>query len=148
MIEVHEMRYEKNGKERAEVQLLPYCSLFKDRYRKMYNDCYHEMREELDIKPYDFIRDDSFFGENMEDVYLLTEDDELIGSVALKDGEIDDLLVDKRYQGKGYGKKILIWAIENIKADTPVLHVAKWNKRAIDLYEKTGFKITRTFRAG
>ena len=30
---------------------------------KMYNECYHEMREALDIEPYDFIQDDSFFQE-------------------------------------------------------------------------------------
>lgn len=27
----------------------------------MYNECYHEMREALNIQPYDFMKDDSSF---------------------------------------------------------------------------------------
>ena len=109
----------------------------------MYNACYHEMREALGIKPYDFIRDDSFFEQGMDKVYLLKKDDELIGSVALKGEEIDDLLVDKKYQGKGYGKQILLWEIENIDSGKIILHVAQWNEKATALYEKTGFEITK-----
>lgn len=35
---------------------------------KMYNECYHEMREALDIEPYDFIQDDSFFQEGTDKI--------------------------------------------------------------------------------
>ena len=48
----------------------------------------------------------------------------------------------------GYGKQILLWALENINLDRIVLHVAEWNQRAINLYKKTGFEITETIEIG
>ena len=96
----------------------------------------------LNIKTYDYIRDDSFFDSGMEDVYVLIRDNEIVGSVALKGEEIDDLIVNPKYQGKGYGKQILLWALENIKSKRIFLRVATWNKKAIRLYEKNGFVIT------
>ena len=139
----YEMTYMHPAAERSTVSLVPYTPRYQEQYKLMYNACYHEMREALGIKPYDFIRDDSFFEQGMDKVYLLIKDDELIGSVALKGEEIDDLLVDKKYQGKGYGKQILLWAIENINTGKIILHVAQWNEKATALYEKTGFEITK-----
>ena len=81
----------------------------------------------------------------MENVYLLIEDGELIGSVALKGNEIDDLLVEISHQGQGYGKQILLWAIGQMQKKEIILHVAEWNKRAINRYKKTGFEVTKTF---
>ena len=140
----YEMTYTRKTDERTSVRLLPYASVFRDDYRRLYNECYHEMREALGIRPYDFIQDDSFFEHGMEDVYILVENDELIGSVALKGNEIDDLLVKKTYQGKGYGRQILLWALENIGCDNIILHVAEWNARAVKLYKSVGFEITKT----
>ena len=141
----HKMEYFRPVTEKTAVTLVPYDPKYQEQYRHMYNACYHEMREALDIKPYDFIQDDSFFSEGMNNVYLLTENDELIGSVALKGSEIDDLIVAPEFRNKGYGKQLLLWAIENIKTDKIILHVAEWNRKAISLYEKNGFEITETF---
>ena len=140
----YEMTYTHKTDERTSVRLLPYASMFRDDYRRLYNECYHEMSEALGIRPYDFIQDDSFFEHGMEDVYILVENDELIGSVAIKDNEIDDLLVKKTYQGKGYGRQILLWALEKIGCDNVILHVAEWNARAVKLYKSVGFEITKT----
>ena len=103
------------------------------------------MREALHIKPYDYIQDDSFFGDGMDSVYLLIEDGILVGSVALKGNEIDDLLVAPEYQGRGIGREILLWALEHISKEPIILYVADWNKRAIQLYKNCGFEITKTF---
>lgn len=140
----YEMTYTQKTNERTSVRLLPYASVYRNEYRELYNSCYHEMREALGIKPYDFIQDDSFFEHGMENVYLLVDNDELIGSVALKGNEIDDLLVDKKHQGHGYGKQILLWALENIGCDNIILHVAEWNARAVRLYKSVGFEVTKT----
>ena len=102
------------------------------------------MREALNIKPYDFIQEDSFFETGMDRVYLLLNGDEIIGSVALKDEEIDDLIVNPKYQGLGYGKQILLWALEHMPSGKVILHVAKWNQKAVCLYKKMGFEITKT----
>ena len=135
------MEYKNPVSEEAVVKLVRYSPEYKERYKKMYNECYHEMREALRIEPYDFIQDDSFFNEGMDDVYLLLEGEDIIGSVALKGSEIDDLLVEKRFQGKGYGKQILLWALQNINANEIILHVAEWNQKAVNLYKKTGFEV-------
>ena len=142
MVLAYEMVYKNPVTERSVVDLIPYSSAFREKYKAMYNECYHEMREALNIKPYDFIQDDSFFDSGMDQVYLLIKDDDIIGSVTLRSGEIDDLLVDRKYQGQGYGKQILLWALEHMDSDKIILHVADWNKRAIGLYKKTGFEIT------
>ena len=141
----YEMTYTRKTDERTSVRLLPYASVFRDDYRRLYNECYHEMREALGIRPYNFIQDDSFFDEGMNQVYILTDGGELIGSVALKGNEIDDLLVNITRQGQGYGRQILLWAIGQMQEKEIILHVAEWNKRAINLYEKTGFEVTETF---
>ncbi len=52
------------------------------------------------------------------------------------------------YQGKGFGKKILFWALENIPGKRAVLHVAEWNKKAVELYKKAGFEISETINIG
>ena len=141
----YEMEYLRPVTEKSAATLVPYDPKYHERYRSMYNACYHGMREALDIKPYDFIQDDSFFDEGMNNVFLLIENGELIGSVALKGSEIDDLIVAPEHQNKGYGKQILLWALENIRSEKIILHVAQWNKKAISLYEKNGFEITETF---
>ncbi|MBS4535710.1 GNAT family N-acetyltransferase [Clostridium sp. D2Q-14] len=71
----------------------------------------------------------------------------MIGSVAIYGNEIDDLIVSKEYQKKGYGKKTLIFAINRMqqKNISPIiLHVADWNQGAIKMYLNNGFKITKT----
>ncbi len=130
--------------EKSFIEMIPYSPKYQDEYKKIYNDCYHEMREALKIEPYDFIQDDSFFDERMEVVYLLVKGEEIIGSVALKGNEIDDLIVNCKYQGCGYGRKILLWALENIHSDRVKLHVAEWNEKAVRLYKNTGFEIIKT----
>ena len=144
----YEMKYVKPLSERAEVSLVPYTSDYQEEYKQMYNACYHEMREALDIQPYDFIQDDSFFAEGMDAVYLLLDNGKLIGSVALKGEELDDLIVAPEYQGRGYGKQILLWALEKMQGEQIILHVAEWNKRAINLYKSCGFEITETINIG
>lgn len=144
----YKMEYTHPVRETTDIKMIPYTADFQQRYKTLYNDCYRRMRTELDIRPYDYIQDDSFFAEGMDNVWLLVEGGELIGSVALKGEEIDDLLVDCRFQGRGYGRKILLWALQNRPYEHAVLHVAAWNKRAMHLYETTGFTVTETIVIG
>ena len=142
----YEMTYLHPVTETVNIGLTEYKPQYREQYKKMYNTCYHEMREALGIKPYDFIQDDSFFDEGMENVYLLLKDEEIIGSVALKGEEIDDLIVNPDYQGQGYGRQLLLWALQNIGTEKIVLHVAAWNEKAVKLYKGCGFEITKTIK--
>ena len=144
----YKMEYVHPVNEKASIDMVLYTPEFQEKYKKMYNECYHEMREALKIEPYDFIQDNSFFDKGMDVVYLLLDGENIIGSVALKGDEIDDLIVAPEYQGYGYGNKILLWALKNIKSDRIYLHVADWNKRALNLYKKMGFEILETMVIG
>ena len=140
----YEMTYLHPVSERSSVEMTLFSPEHQGKYKEIYNDCFREMREALNIKPYDFIQNDSFFEEGMDKVYLLLRGDEIIGSVALKGDEIDDLIVNRKYQGLGYGKQILLWALEHMHSEKVILHVAEWNQKAICLYKKMGFEITKT----
>ena len=144
----YEMTYLHPVTETPCIKLVPYISRYQEQYKDIYNACYHEMREALEIKPYDFIQDDTFFDTGMKNVYLLIEQGEIIGSVALKGEEIDDLIVNPKCQGQGFGKQLLLWAIQNIQTEKVMLHVAAWNERAVNLYKKCGFEITETIVIG
>jgi len=49
--------------------------------------------------------------EKVKDIYLLIHQGELIGSIACYGNEIDDLIVNKKFQHKGYGKQLLLWGM-------------------------------------
>ena len=142
----YEMKYLHPVSEKTSIQMVRYSAEYQNAYKQLYNDCYHKMREELDIQPYDFIQDDSFFESGMENVYLLINNNRMIGSVKIHNAEIDDLIVNCDCQGLGYGRQILLWALEHIKTEPIVLHVAAWNKKAISLYKKTGFETVSTIQ--
>lgn len=79
----------------------------------------------------------------------MVDNSEIIGSVACYGNEIDDLIVNKNYQHMGYGRQLLLWAIQTIRnrSKEPItLHVAEWNKNALMLYQKVGFEITNVER--
>ena len=63
--------------------------------------------------------------------------------------EIDDLIVNLKYQHRGYGKQLLLWGMNKIRKNNnkPItLHVAQWNENAVTLYEKVGFNVIKTER--
>ena len=103
-------------------------------YEQIYNQCFFDMRKELNIEPYNFYSGIEQLNDKKQNIYVLRNDNMLLGSVACYGNEIDDLIVNKAYQNNGLGRKILLWAIKNIRnnSDEPiVLHVAKWNEKAL-----------------
>ena len=102
------------------------------------------MRKALDIEPYNFYSDIRQLNGKKEGIFLIIDGDAVIGSVGCFGTEIDDLIVAKKYQGRGYGKRLLLWATEHIREYTgePItLRVAEWNQRAVKLYTQNGFVI-------
>lgn len=57
---------------------------------------------------------------------------------------LDRLLIDKRYQGKGYGKQAVLMLLDRLHAeyqsDTVYLSVYENNPHAIKLYQQIGFQ--------
>lgn len=128
---------------------IPFEQKYFQQYMKIYNACFYEMRKSLSIEPYNFLSDYKQIREKSKDIFLLVSGEEMIGSVACYGNEIDDLIVNKKFQNKGYGKQLLLWGMSHIRqaGNAPILlHVAKWNEKALLLYKKVGFDITNTVR--
>ena len=82
---------------------------------------------------------------------LLNGEGDIIGSVACRGNEIDDLFVSQKYRGRGYGKALLLWAMNHIRLhsrESITLHVAEWNGAAVKLYISAGFEIAKTETLG
>lgn len=141
----YEMQYIGEGSFIDMPQIPPFNEKYYSQYERIYNECFYEMRQELDIEPYNFYSDIDQIRDKMNDLFLLLHNETIIGSVGCYGTEIDDLIVNKKYQNKGYGKTLLRWAIHHIRtySDAPIkLHVAEWNQNALRLYESNGFIIT------
>lgn len=130
-----------------------------------YEDKYHEdkirleseafavLREQNDIKPYNWYlstskealesnRRSTF--EKREYIHLFFEGDEMIGGSMVKDAEVELLFVNIKHQRKGYGKKILQYAVNRGLEQNPAgvnLNALTSNDRALNLYINTGFKV-------
>lgn len=142
---VYEMKYTKEDIEKSDISCVPFEQKYFQEYMKIYNACFYEMRKALDIKPYNFLSTFEQISEKSKDMFLLVSEEEIMGSIVCKGSEIDDLIVNKKFQSKGYGKQLLLWGMNHIRqySNDPIsLHVAKWNEKAKALYEKVGFEIT------
>ena len=140
----YEMKYVNDSVEKSGIICIPFREEFFQEYMGIYNECFFEMRKALDIQPYNFLNEYNQIVEKVKDIYLLINQGEIIGSIACYGNEIDDLIVNKKFQHKGYGKQLLLWGIQHIreKNSEPItLHVAEWNNDALMLYKKVGFEI-------
>lgn len=146
MIIVYEMQYIGNIVE-SDIKLIPFDDKFYDAYELIYNECFYHMRKALDVKPYNFYSSIEQITDKKNNIYLWIQNEKLIGSVACYGNEIDDLIVNRQHQGQGCGKQLLFWAINHIQEinELPIkLHVAKWNDKAVSLYEKNNFMCIKT----
>lgn len=67
--------------------------------------------------------------------------------MAVYGNEIDDLVVKGKFQGQGLGRALLQWSLALLESEgrgPAVLHVADWNRRAMEMYKKQGFRIIKT----
>ena len=148
MIEIiaYEMQFSSKTVQESDINLESFSDDFYSEYEKIYNECFFDMRKSLNVEPYNFYSSIEQLDNKKQNIYILWEGNTLIGSVACYGNEIDDLIVNKAYQNKGVGRKLLLWAIEHIRSnnDEPiVLHVAKWNEKALKLYLDNGFEISK-----
>lgn len=131
----------------VEIYCIPFDKQYLEQYKNGYNAAFRPMREALCIKPYDWYHDSNEILEKSTGIYLVVEEETLIGSIACYGNEIDDLFVVEAYRHKGYGKQLLIWAMDHIASrgcNEMILHVAEWNQSAVQMYMNEGFGIVKT----
>ena len=142
----HTMEY-KGGPAESTIMLEQYSDKYFSEYKKIYEDCFCEMRTALGVHPVRNCFPREYLLKNANDIYLYVENNTLIGSITIHENEIKGLIVAKEYQRKGYGQLLLNFAIAKMqKNHTPniTLIVADWNKPAVNLYLKNGFQITKS----
>lgn len=140
----YEMSFDGIPKPPADVLCVPFQKKYWNAYMQIYNECFYEMRKDLEIEPYDFYSDYSQIKDKTDNTFLHLRDGIIIGAVSCYGNELDDLIVNKAFQRQGFGQKLLLWGMNHIKErgyDEIILHVAEWNQNAISLYIKTGFHI-------
>ena len=143
-ITAYEMKYVHDCVEKSGIVCIPFEEAFFQEYMSIYNECFYEMRKALDIQPYHFLNTYNQIADKAKDIYLLIGQGEIIGSVACYGNEIDDLIVSRKFQRKGYGKQLLLWGMQHIRErsnDPITLHVAQWNNGALMLYRHVGFEV-------
>jgi putative acetyltransferase len=75
---------------------------------------------------------------NVFDVYCLTENSKLLGFLGVADQKVEMLFLSPECFGQGLGKKLMDFAIHELKADK--VDVNEQNLKAVRFYEKFGFK--------
>lgn len=160
--EIHSLRYAgvmvkkiiacemscKNAVKKENIICVPFEEKYWNEYMKIYNDCFYEMRRELEIEPINFYSEYSQMKDRAGNTFLSLQNGEITGAVSCYGNELDDLIVKKEFQRQGLGQKLLLWGMNHIKEqgfDEIILHVAEWNRNAVKLYEKNGFVIKNKF---
>lgn len=142
----YEMSFQGELKYNEDVCCVPFQEKYWKEYMQIYNECFYEMRKDLEVEPFDFYSDYSQMKDKISSTYLCILNGVIAGGVSCYENEVDDLFVNKSFQRQGLGQKLLLWGMNHIKGqgyDDIILHVAEWNKDAVNLYLKTGFKIRK-----
>lgn len=142
----YEMAFKGTLKYEDHLTCIPFQEQYWNGYMQIYNECFCEMRKDLEVEPFYFYSDFSQMIDKRDHTYLYLQNGAIVGAVSCYGNELDDLIVNKAFQGQGFGRKLLLWGMHYIKEqgyDEIILHVAEWNQKAIDLYLKTGFNIRK-----
>jgi putative acetyltransferase len=78
------------------------------------------------------------FDFNLLQVYCLESEGLILGFVGVADRKIEMLFLDPEYFGQGLGKKLLLFAVNELNADK--LDVNEQNGQAVAFYQRFGFK--------
>ncbi len=111
-----ELYYNGTSFPEVELEFSKYEDRYFNQYVKMVQECFYEVHKENDIKPYlaseEIVR--KYKLNNKDKVYLVLEEEKIMVSVTIGEGTIDNLMVSKAAQGKGYGKKALQFAMNKL----------------------------------
>jgi ribosomal protein S18 acetylase RimI-like enzyme len=117
------------------------------------SEAFSKLRENCDIKPYNWYlaagekaleSNRKWTLSEKEYTYLFFENNDMIGASMVKNAEVDLLFVNVKYQGKGYGRKILEFTVNRGLEQDPSgvnLNALASNESALRLYKNAGFEV-------
>lgn len=148
---LHNMQY--NGLEQpiSKLKFVLYEDKYFEQYAEGMRNSYYELRKTNDFEPYlccELSKEKrEEFHKNKDHIYLLMEKEKLIASISvLENGFIDNVFVVPAYQGKGYGKLSIQFAINKaLNLNNGIfLSVVEENTKACNLYYGIGFNAIQT----
>lgn len=150
----YEMVHELPEKQTCQIQFIQYEDQYYEQYAHLISDGFYELRVANDIQPYNCYTASEEGRKNLlkekENLYLsIDKEGEIISTVYIAQGHIDDLVVNKKYQGQGIGKQTTQFAIQKAlekEAQKIYLDVVIWNEKAKHIYESLGFQVIQTFK--
>ncbi|WP_392563583.1 acetyltransferase [Orbus wheelerorum] len=74
------------------------------------------------------------------ELWLLTNNNQIVGFIGLDDNHVEMLFIDDKQQGNGYGQQLINFVKQ--KYQQIYLDVNEQNPNALAFYQKQGFKIT------
>ncbi len=135
----YEMSFDQTLEYQNDIFCVPFQEKYWNEYMKIYNECFYKMRKALEVEPLNFYYDYSQLKDKINDIFLYLQNGVIAGAVSCYGNELDDLIVEKSFQGQGIGQKLLLWGMN---------YVAEWNQSAVKLYLKNGFSIKKKEKAG
>ena len=111
----YEMSFKEVLKYNNNVFCVPFQEKYWNEYMQIYNECFYEMRKNLEIEPINFYSDFSQMKDKINDTFLYLKNGAVIGAVSCYGNELDDLIVKKSFQRLGFGQKLLLWGMNYIK---------------------------------
>ncbi|MFD1738649.1 GNAT family N-acetyltransferase [Bacillus salitolerans] len=140
-----ELFYVGTGFSEVMENFVRYEDKYFDSYLKVVQESFYDVHVINDIKPYLVTEEivKRYKLNYKENVYLLLKEDEILASVTIGRGTVENLMVSKIAQGKGYGKKALQFAINMLLSqgykEIRICYM-EGNDSAENLYLSLGFK--------
>jgi len=72
---------------------------------------------------------------------IRNDENRIIGFLGVEKQNLEMLFIDPKYRGRGIGKSLLMYSIENLNVTK--VDVNEQNKQAVGFYKKYGFKTIR-----
>jgi GNAT superfamily N-acetyltransferase len=151
---LHTMHYNGSEQPKSDMNFVPYEDKYFEQYIEGLRNSFYEMRRVHDFQPHlccEFSKEKREELESSKDnIFLLLVNGDFAGSACVKIDDKDTLgpiFVNPTYQGKGYGRIITQFAINeaiNRDINNINLEMVEWNKRAENLYISLGFDIIQT----
>lgn len=149
---MHDMHYNGSVQPESDMEIVPYEDRYFEQYVEGLRNSFYEMRKVHNFQPYLCCE---FSKEKREELkrckknifLLLINGDAAAAAKINNNGSLGPIFVAPAYQGKGYGKIITQFGINEAlrRGFKDInLEVVEWNVRARNLYLSLGFDIVQT----
>lgn len=111
-----ELIYKGNTFTNVDIDLITYDDEHFEQFVKVVQESYYELHKTNDLKPYLVSPDmvSTYKLNHKENVYVALKNEQIVASVTIGKGTIDNLMVSPAYQGMGYGKEALQFGMNEL----------------------------------